>query len=69
MTPELAKQRFQSLSLLRLAGIALMVVGFFLWKTALLGVTLPHTGAVCVVAGAAMSLILPRVLLARWRGR
>ena len=69
MTPDDSRQKFQNLSLVRLAGITLMIVGFLLWRTDLLGVTAPQIGAVCVVLGAVLSLVLPRILLRRWRAR
>lgn len=69
MTPDDSRQKFQTLSLIRIAGITLMIVGFLLWRTDLLGITAPEIGAVCVTVGAVLSLVVPRVLLRRWRGR
>lgn len=62
-----AKHRFQVISLTRLSGIGLMIVGFLLWRTNLLGVQAETIGAVSVVIGALLSLVLPRVLIRRWR--
>ena len=58
MTPDDSRQKFQNLSLVRLAGITLMIVGFLLWRTDLLGVTAPQIGAVCVVLGAVLVMVL-----------
>ena len=75
MTPDpdspeaVARQRFQLLSLVRLGGVSLMILGFLIWRTNLLGVTHPAIGAVCVFIGAFGSLILPRILLRHWRIR
>jgi len=64
-----AKHRFQVISLTRLSGIGLMIIGFLLWRTNLLGVQAEGVGAVSVAIGAFLSLVLPRLLLRSWRDR
>ena len=62
-----AKLRFQLIALMRLYGLALVVLGFVLWRTDWLGFTHPRVGRITVAAGVGVLTILPALLRRRWR--
>ena len=71
MTPDhdLAHRRFVTLTLTRVAGLVLMIVGLVLWHTSLIRAGgVPGAGAPVFFAGFAVSVLVPRLLMRRWRG-
>jgi hypothetical protein len=62
-----AKVRFQIIGLLRLYGLALIALGFVLWKSHWLGVTQPRVGRITVAVGVLVLTVLPALLRRHWR--
>ena len=69
MTEDVARQRFRIVAAFRLYGIALISLGFVLWKTAWVGVTQPYLGRVVIAVGMAVLTLLPALLRRMWRRR
>ncbi|MET0269918.1 MAG: hypothetical protein ABW173_05770 [Sphingomonas sp.] len=72
MTPEqaeaLARTRFAILSAARASGVVLMLFGLWIWYGDLLDTGgNARVGSILFVAGFAESLVLPQILVRRWR--
>lgn len=64
----IARRRFFALTLIRLAGFALMVVGLLVWRTDLLrDGGWPAVGLPLALIGFVESLLLPKFVARRWR--
>jgi len=62
-----AKARFTTVLLLRLAGAVIAGVGLLLWRTDALGVTAPNAGALLFLIGFVTVIAVPAVVIRRWR--
>jgi len=65
--PDPARQRFLIIGTLRLYGLALIALGFVLWRTDWVGVTQPHLGRIVVAVGVFVLTVVPAVLRRMWR--
>lgn len=67
-TPDPARGRFLAVQLTRLAGLVLIGAGLLVWVTDLVEPGgLPALGIPLVLIGLAESIVLPLVLVRRWR--
>ena len=63
---QLWKTRFHQLMLVRMAALALFVLGVALFTDLLREGGLPRIGAVLAIAGALVSVLAPRLLKKMW---
>lgn len=63
----IAKRRFQLIGVVRLCGVVFVALGFILWQTDLVGVRAPNLGRVVIAGGLFVLLVIPALLLRRWR--
>lgn len=62
-----AKRRLMSLSLVRLAGMALVIAGLQIWLKGAFGLQDESIGKAVAVVGIACVFLLPALLRRRWR--
>lgn len=62
-----AQNRLLLLTLARVGGLVLAGIGLLLWQTTLFGVPHPLSGRVLIAVGLFEMLVVPPLLLRRWR--
>lgn len=67
MDPETAKRRYIQLSLMRMAGIALVILGLALWRRGVFDIQHETAGKLVAVVGVALMFLIPAILRRRWR--
>ena len=65
----LAKARFVRLSLIRLAGMVLVVAGLQVWLKGAFGYQHELTGKLLAILGVTAMFLIPALLRRRWRER
>ncbi|MEE4349432.1 MAG: hypothetical protein V2J26_04320 [Pacificimonas sp.] len=64
---ETAKRRFFTLGFIRLAGIALTVIGVMIWTQGAFGLQDETVGKAVALVGIACMFLLPAFIRRRWR--
>ena len=67
-SPEaIAKHRFQLISAIRICSAILAATGFILWQSDTFGVRAPNLGRATLGVGLFLMLVVPALLLRKWR--